>query len=135
MNPPAALDRATVPAAPPEWCPAPGYDPALPDEAPSTGSLSVVHGDPITLWSAPGSCTDLGAEVQLALQPEQSVVIGRQEGGEVPYLDPSYRSTPVMPDSGHTIMQGGGCERDRYVSRGHFTLRGNPLGIVLVNGV
>ena len=35
-------------------------------------------------------------ELKLQLQPDQSVVIARQERGEIEYLDPRYRPTQML---------------------------------------
>jgi hypothetical protein len=100
-------------------------------------SLSFDGGGGLTLWSdtmtAPDGKTDL--ETQLLLHPDRPVVIGRQQGGEVPYLDPCYVSTPILPDSGRSVLTRAGDGKDIRVSRGHFLLRGSPDGIVLLNGV
>jgi hypothetical protein len=94
-------------------------------------------GGGLTIWADTGvaSAGETQAELRLVLQPDSLVVIGRQQGGEVPYLDPRYTPTHVLPDSGSSILTGIGDGRDTAVSRGHFVLRGSPTGLVLVNGV
>ena len=37
-------------------------------------------------------------ELSVQLQPDQSVVVGRQEGGRLEYLDPSYQPTQMVPN-------------------------------------
>ena len=73
------------------------------------------------------------AETELLLHPDRPVVVGRQQGGEVPYLDPSYVPTHIVPDSGRSVLLRD--EQDLFVSRGHFLLRAVADGIVLLNGV
>jgi hypothetical protein len=94
-------------------------------------------GPPITLWSLPGThvSPQTDCEVQLQLSPDSPVIIGRQEGGEIEYLDPRYHPSPIVPGSGETILQRDGADRDIYVSRGHFMLRGHSSGILFTNGV
>ena len=77
----------------------------------------------------------MAPETQLLLHPDRPVVIGRQQGGEVPYLDPSYVSTPILPDTSRSILTQAGAVNDTWVSRGHFMLRASSEGIVLLNGV
>ena len=73
--------------------------------------------------------------LELFLQPGQSAVIGRANGCEVPYLDPAYRPTSLVPGSGETILLREGDRRNLFVSRGHFTLCAHSAGILLINGV
>jgi hypothetical protein len=75
--------------------------------------------------------------VRLCLAPGRSVVVGRaDEHHHVPYLDPAYQSTTVVPGTGQTVLRFDGREKDTHVSRSHFTLRGSEGGgIVLTNGV
>jgi hypothetical protein len=115
----------------------PGYAPPHDAPASSNGTLEVLSGDTaVSLWvSHETADTDSGARVQLQLEPDRSVVIGRQEGGLPPYLDPSYRTTRVVPGTGQAVAQSSHEGRDVCVSRGHFTLRGDARGIVLTNGV
>lgn len=104
----------------------------------------VSDGGPVTIWSrlAPtqtitDTCTDACSqtmvETALDLAPWQLVVVGRQEGGRLSYLDPSYLPTQMAPDSGRSVLKNSGS--DMYVSRGHFTLRASVGGILLLNGV
>ena len=69
------------------------------------------------------------------LQPDQSVVIGRQEGGRIEYLDPSYCPTQMLPNSSERVVATEARGNDKFVSRGHFLLRGAVTGILFVNGV
>jgi hypothetical protein len=71
----------------------------------------------------------------LQLDPDRPVVIGRQEEGIPPYLDPAYQSTRLVPGTGQSVVQSSSQGRDVYVSRAHFMLRGNAHGILLTNGV
>jgi hypothetical protein len=73
--------------------------------------------------------------VRLQLEPDRPAVIGRLEGKTPPYLDPSYRSTRVVPGTGQSVVRSGSEEPDVWVSRAHFMLRGDACGIVLTNGV
>src|SRR5262249_46336959 len=69
------------------------------------------------------------------LRPDQLVVIGRQEGGQIDYLDSRYQPTQLVPNSAQRVV---GCrdeEADLMVSRGHFMLSGARHGVLLVNGV
>jgi hypothetical protein len=72
-------------------------------------------------------------EYSMQLVPGQSVVIGRQNGGALAYLDDSYVPTPIVPNTGQSVLAN--SQKDIYVSRGHFMLRGSAQGIVLINGV
>jgi hypothetical protein len=108
---------------------APGHEESI-----SGGSMLFESGTEMTIWSVPGSITaEPAGEIKLQIDPHRPVVIGRAHGHEIPYLDPKYSSTPILPETGQCILNGG--DKDCYVSRGHFMLRGNALGIVLVNGV
>jgi hypothetical protein len=78
---------------------------------------------------------NLEGKLALQLQPEQTVVIGRQEGGEIEYLDPRYQPTQLVPNSRRPVVTSFHGPRDRAVSRGHFMLKGARVGILLVNGV
>ena len=101
----------------------------------SSLSISIVEGPIIDLWSIETATEEMTEdELTLQLQPDQSVVIGRQEGGQIDYLDPRYQPTQVLPNSTRRVVT---CNRqsDLYVSRGHFMLRGSAQGILFVNGV
>jgi len=117
---------------------APEASPGL-DTAPSVSSCTIISdgGPRITLWSLPGTrlSPENDSEVQLQLSPDAPVIIGRQDGGEIEYLDPRYQPSPIMPGSGHTILQQDGTHGDNCVSRGHFMLRGHCGGILFTNGV
>lgn len=109
------------------------------DPMSSSLSLSIVGGPEVHVWSAPGTVTEgsTQGELRLQLQPNQPIVIGRQQGGHIEYLDPQYQPTPMMPDSFRSILTSSdkNDKHDMAVSRGHFMLKGSPLGILLVNGV
>ena len=109
------------------------------DTDPSSLCTIVSDGGPgLTIWSVPGvrTSTETSRQVRLRLSPDAPVIIGRQDGGEIEYLDPRYIPSPIMPGSGRTILQRDGKHEDVYVSRGHFMLRGAGAGGVLfVNGV
>jgi hypothetical protein len=92
-----------------------------------------VDGGMVNLWSFVLFSESKG-ERTLVLAPGQIVVIGRQQGGKLEYLDPSFVPTQLVPDSGKTVLTKN-SEKDNRVSRGHFTLRGSTQGILLVNGV
>lgn len=63
------------------------------------------------------------------------MIVGRQEGRKLDYLDPAYRPTQVVPDTGQSVLLSEGKGDDIYVSRGHFMLRGAAGGVVFTNGV
>jgi hypothetical protein len=99
-------------------------------------SISIISGPGLSLWSdTTASQGETGKELALRLQPERIVIIGRQEGGEIEYLDPHYHPTQMLPNSGRPVVTSLHGEADRRVSRGHFMLRGTSAGILLVNGV
>ena len=96
--------------------------------------FEVLSGPGISLWMAGNHGQQTRKDLQLKIAPNQPVIIGRAEGGKVPYLDPAYRSTTIVPGSGDTILRGDDA-RDITVSRAHFMLRSFARGILLVNGV
>ena len=98
----------------------------------SSGHLAVLSGGGLTVWSAEGSVDTAG---ELQLSPDRPAIIGRQEGGEIEYLDPAYQPTQMVPETGQSVVTSAGQGADIYVSRGHFMLRGSADGIVLVDGV
>ena len=102
----------------------------------SSLSISIVEGPTLNLWSI-ATATEGKAqeELKLQLQPDQSVVVGRQEGGEIEYLDPRYHPTQVLPNSTRRVVTSIDRGTDRCVSRGHFMLKGSLHGILLLNGV
>jgi hypothetical protein len=108
---------------------------ALDDGPGSDGSISVLSGPEITVWSSPDPGHDARPESELRLTPDCPVVVGRSDGGLPPYLDPTYRPTRIVPGTGQHILHSGGWGSDNYVSRGHFTLRAIRGGILFVNGV
>ena len=103
----------------------------------SSASLSFSGEGRLTLWSAPRTATigETSAETQLSLHPDRPVVVGRQQGGEVPYLDPAYVPTRIVPNSGQPVLTQDANGRDGWVSRGHFLLRAVSEGVMLLNGV
>jgi hypothetical protein len=101
----------------------------------SIGDVSVVSGPAVTLWATPPTSRDTAPLSRLRLEARRPAIVGRQEGGTIDYLDPAYRPTQVVPDSGQRVLRPGGGPEDGLVSRGHFMLRAAPCGIVLVNGV
>lgn len=102
--------------------------------------------EPLTFWTSPetdvsvrtnvGLRAKVRTELALALAPTRLVVVGRSTGRTpVPYLDPAYRATTVLPDSDQTVLRGDE-KSDIHVSRAHFTLRSAPDGAVrFTNGV
>jgi len=99
-------------------------------------SVSIVEGQTLNLWStATATEGKTEGELRLQLQPDQSVVIGRQEGGQIEYLDPRYHPTQLLPNSSRRVVTSIGKGADICVSRGHFMLKGSVHGIVLLNGV
>src|SRR5215213_3502966 len=108
--------------------------------------VALLDGPSVTFWTCPGTAASAltevhdvpgsVAELALCLAPERLIVVGRSTGhSPVPYLDPAYSPTPILPDSGQSVLRGDN-EGDIYVSRAHFTLRGAPGGgIVFTNGV
>jgi hypothetical protein len=113
---------------------------------PSHCLVALLDGPSVTFWSCPQTAVipvttkheipDSVAELELCLMPDRLVVVGRSTGrSPVPYLDPAYRPTPILPDTGQSVLLGHG-EMDNCVSRAHFTLRGTAGGgIVFTNGV
>jgi hypothetical protein len=105
--------------------------------ASSFGTVECLSGDTaLCVWgSHEAADSEPGGKVQLQLDPDCPVVIGRAEGHYVPYLDPSFRATRVLPGTEQSVMRSGGGDRDVLVSRAHFMLRGDARGIMLTNGV
>ncbi len=90
----------------------------------------------VTLWHSSEIEVDSSAHCKLQLSPDRPAIIGRPCGGAaVPYLDPTYRATRLVPGTGQDIMQSDGHGGDRCVSRAHFMLRAGGRGVLLVNGV
>ena len=117
---------------PPEIIPLPQEDWA----GSSSLSISIVEGPAINLWSTMVAAEEMTKnELTLQLQPDQSVVIGRQEGGQIEYLDPRYHPTQMLPNSTRRVVTTVDKGTDLCVSRGHFVLRGAVQGILFVNGV
>ena len=117
---------------PPDFTPLPREDWA----GSSSLSISIVEGPAINLWSTVTAAEgNTKGELTLQLQPDQSVVIGRQEGGEIEYLDPRYHPTQMLPNSTRRVVTSIDKGTDLCVSRGHFMLRGCVHGILFVNGV
>ena len=111
----------------------------------SVCSVSLLSGPPVSLWAKPktevgtaatkDTVVDPFPELAVGLAPGALAVVGRAEPHHhVPYLDPAYQPTRLVPGSGQSVLLN--CERDNSVSRGHFMLRGAPGGaVVLTNGV
>src|SRR5262249_55984599 len=57
-----------------------------------------------------GSCGETAPRTELLLVPDRPALIGRAEGYEVPYLDPAYRPTTVVPGpgTGQSVLGAGG---------------------------
>jgi hypothetical protein len=99
-------------------------------------SVSIVEGAALNLWSiATATEGKTKEELKLQLQPDQSVVIGRQEGGEIEYLDPRYQPTQMLPNSSQRVITSVSKGNNVSVSRGHFMLKSSIHGIMLLNGV
>src|SRR5262245_16680708 len=93
----------------------------LPDADISHASICVESGPGMTLWcAADAALGQPSSAAKLQLAPEQCAVIGRQEGGEVPYLDPRFAPTQMVPRTGQCVLTRLGHGRDIAVSRGHF---------------
>lgn len=119
-------------------------------EGGSCCSVALLSEHPVTFWASPqtqvGTGTIAGGgdgtvpnphpELALGLAPGQFVVVGRaQPHHTVPYLDPAFRSTTLLPDSNQSVLHGD-HPHDICVSRAHFTLRGASAGgVVFTNGV
>jgi hypothetical protein len=110
----------------------PPADPAL--DSPVTLCLSVTGCGTLSAWSQ-ASAERRGEEVLLQLQHDQTVVIGRQEGGRTPYLDPHYLPTRLLPNTGVAVVGSKPSREDSLVSRAHFMLKGAAGGIRFINGV
>lgn len=99
-------------------------------------SVTIVEGPTVNLWSiATATEGETEGELKLQFQPDQSVVIGRQEGGQIEYLDARYQPTQMLPNSSRRVVTSLNRETDECVSRGHFMLKGSLRGILLLNGV
>jgi len=115
--------------------------PEFPDVVPvepgsiSSAGLSVTPGSSLTLWSVTDTSQATEVEYQVQISPDRPLIIGRAEKHDVPYLDPAYRPTRVVPGTGQSVLRQGGQHDDIYVSRGHFMLRADPGGVLFVNGV
>jgi hypothetical protein len=120
--------------------------PTSTDSAPlSHCDIALLKGDSVTFWTCPQTDVALRtttdtvpnavAELALGLAPGRLVVVGRATPScPVPYLDPAYRATPILPDTQQCVLHGND-PADNYVSRAHFTLRCGAGGVVLTNGV
>jgi hypothetical protein len=125
---------------------------AIPDPFSDSGAASslcavaLLEGPPVTLWACPQTAVTPittrdprphgRTELELGLAPGRLVVIGRATSeNTVPYLDPVYRATTMVPDTNRSVLLGNDWT-DNHVSRAHFTLRGAAGGaVVLTNGV
>ena len=76
------------------------------DHSVSFGSVCLLSGSGITLWSSLTGGTETMREAQLRLEPDAPVILGRAEGWDVPYLDPTYRATAIVPSSGQRVLSG-----------------------------
>jgi hypothetical protein len=88
----------------------------------------------LTAWSLGDTAPDAEGRLKTQLSPDRPLVVGRQEGGQTPYLDPRYRPTRLAPGSSRSVLCGD-RKADRRVSRGHFMLAYHDRGVVLTNGV
>lgn len=88
----------------------------------------------LTAWSLGEVTPGPEGRLRTQLRPDCPLVVGRQEGGETPYLDPRYRPTRLAPGSSRTVLTGD-AKADGWVSRGHFMLTYHARGVVLTNGV
>ena len=115
------------------------------DAARSRCHVALLEGHPVAFWTCPQTDVTVRtttevpraiAELALALAPDRLVVVGRSTGrSPVPYLDPAYRATTLLPDTQRSVLLGD-RRTDHWVSRAHFTLRGAPNGgVVFTNGV
>lgn len=93
-----------------------------------------ITGGTLSMWGPAETLPEPGSKVTLRLDPNAPLIVGRQEGGPIPYMDPNYLSTQIGPD-GQSVLTRCGQGRDRCVSRGHFMLRSSPHGVLFVNGV
>jgi hypothetical protein len=122
-------------------------DADCPDSGPpSRCTVALLEGHPVTFWTCPQTDVDIRTaidgrprertELALALAPDRLVVVGRATGEHaVPYLDPAYRATTVVPNTQQSVLLGDD-RTDNWVSRAHFTLRGGAGGsVVFTNGV
>ena len=109
--------------------------PARLDDCPASSSvsLSTDEGCSLTMWGGDPVKSMPTGELKTEVGPDRPLVIGRQDGGETPYLDPRYRPTPLAPI--RPAPSSPGNEKDNWVSRGHFMIKASPTGVVLVNGV
>ena len=103
----------------------------------SHGTMELLSGgSAVSVSGCSGSTIpETESSVQLQLDPDRPVVIGRQDHGIPPYLDPAYQSTRLVPGTGQPVVRLFSEGRDILVSRAHFMLRGNAHGILLTNGV
>jgi hypothetical protein len=109
------------------------HRPQIEEECSSSLTLTTTDLGGLTAWSSGEMTPDPEGRLKTQLRPDSPLVIGRQEGGETPYLDPRYRPTRLAPGSSRPIC--GRSEADIWVSRGHFMLVYDARGIVLINGV
>ncbi len=132
--PPTAIHGDARPPAPP----ADSYPVEVEEDAGTSHANLTFEGEGgVTLWGDMGATRpgETAAETRLSLHPDRPLVVGRANACEVPYLDPKYIPTNVMPGSGQPVLNGGRDGLDVCVSRGHFLLKAAAGGIVLVNGV
>lgn len=111
----------------------PDFDQKEPGQ--SSCHFSILKGPGLSIWMAGNPGQEARHDLQLKIAPDRPVIIGRAEGNKVPYLDPAYQSTTLVPGTGETILRSNGDGNDRMVSRAHFMLRAISRGIIVVNGV
>jgi hypothetical protein len=105
------------------------------DDGSSPGGISVLSGSPLTAWSSLALTTRSQTEYAIPLMSDSPVVVGRNHGRVPPYLDPAYRPTRIVPDTGQAVLHSEGYGTDIRVSRAHFMLKAVSRGILFVNGV
>lgn len=108
-------------------------------------SIALLWGKSVNVWTCPQTAVGTAPavdtaiapfpELALGLAPGRLVVIGRSSGRHaVPYLDPAYRATQIVPGSEQPVLLNDPA--DNSVSRAHFTLCGAAGGaVMLTNGV
>jgi|GEM_PF-2835142 len=94
--------------------------------------LELIKGSPINLWSVNG-LDPSQKDVSLELTDGMPIILGRQQGGSIDYLDEKYTPTMIMPN-GKPILKGSG-NNDLAISRAHLMMKRHSKGILLVNGV
>jgi hypothetical protein len=87
------------------------------DDCPASSSVSLSTSEfcSLTLWGDDRVESLPGGKLKTEVGRDRPLVIGRQSGGELEYLDPHYRPTPLAPNSARSILTGN--EKDNWVSR------------------